>query len=245
MRRRTSLTAVALTGLLLTVGAAGCGLTDNGPKPGVAAEVDGETLTLATVDDAVEDYCTLLAEHPDEQAFPTALIRTQVTLLWSRSIAIDAVASEYDVPQPAALDRGAVEAQWAALGEIDDDNVDSFTWLSEIQTRDDAMVEAIGTAAFLADGGQPVVGEDAYAKGNELVAAWLTDHEPDLNPVFGSVDWETGTISADGLSVPVSDAAFGMLDISNVAPDVVAELPESQRCGPAPKADAVKTVPAG
>lgn len=242
MGRRTSLAAVALTGLVLT---AGCGLTDNAPHPGAAAEVDGTSLSLDTVDKAVGDYCAMLAEHPDETPFPVALIRTQVTLLWSRAQAIDAVATTYDVPIPADLDEAAVKADWAGLGEVDDDNLESFTWLSDIRTRDDAMIAAIGTAAGLRDDGQALAGEDAYNRGSELVAAWLVDHEPDLNPVFGDVEWSTGTISADTLSVPVSDEATSLLDLSTVSAERVAELPASQRCGPEPSAAQSQVVPVG
>ncbi|GAA4804345.1 hypothetical protein ACFQ0K_11380 [Nocardioides caeni] len=241
MRRRTSLVTAVVSTVLL---AAGCGLTDEGPRPGVAAEVDGESLQLEVVDRTVEDYCTLLAEHPDEQAFPTALIRTQLTLLWSRSVAIDAVATDHGVPVPGEVDESEVRAQWEALGEIDDDNLESFTWLADIQARDEAMIEAIGTAAFLDETGQPVVGEDAWNRGNELVALWLDHNQPHLNPVFGDVDWSDGTISADALSVPVSDEAVGLVDISAVSAERLAELPASQRCGPEPQ-DEAAAVPIG
>ena len=66
---------------------------------------------------------------------------------------------------------------------------------------------------------------------------WFDLHEPRLNPLFGEVDWSDGTISADALSVPVSDEAVSMVDISAVSAERVAELPASQRCGPEPQGE--------
>ena len=64
-----SLAAVAL----LT---AGCGVSDNDVKPGVAAEVEGQQLSLSKVDKAVQDYCALAATNPQAQAAPIVTVES-------------------------------------------------------------------------------------------------------------------------------------------------------------------------
>ena len=47
----------------LAVVATGCGVTEEETRPGVAASVAGESLSLRALDDVVADYCSLLADN--------------------------------------------------------------------------------------------------------------------------------------------------------------------------------------
>lgn len=222
----TALSAVA-------VFATGCGLSEEGPKPGVAAELDGKTLALEKVDDAVDDYCTLRAAHPDAVAASRAEIRTEFVLGWAQAVAVGELAPEYDVDlPPEAIDRGAVEAAWGELGEIDEDNYETFEWLTWIQDRLNVPVESIGSRQLEEEDGEAQAGQPAVERGIEVIGEWLAEHEPDLNPVFGELDEETGRFVGDALSVPVSDAAAAAVSPER-SEEQIANLPPDQRCGPA------------
>lgn len=232
-------TAAALAAVALM--AAGCGLTDDGARPGIAAEVDGQRLELSQVDQAVADYCDLLTANEQFSAVPTALVRGQFAQGWTRAVAVEELAAELGVPlPPEAIDRATVEGLWMELGEVDDDNYDSFEWLTWVQLRLSATAEQLGAATILKETGQAVSGEEAINVGVSLADEWLADHEPVLNPVFGRYNPETGYYDGDSLSIPVSSEAGSVVDTSKLTAEQVNALPADQRCGPeAPPAPAV------
>ncbi len=233
------LSAVAATALL----AAGCGLTDNEVLPGAAAEVEGRTLELSKVDRAVQDYCALRAVNPQASAAPTALIRSQFVVGWTQAVAVEELASDNDVDLPAeAIDRTTVLGTWGDLGEIDDDNYDTFEWLTWIQLRLGDPVLDLGRAQE----GSSADEQAAVSAGINLITGWLDDHDVTFNPVFGQYDAATGLFTGDPLSVPVSDAAKTADDTSALTPQQIAELPAEQRCGPATvPADGPQIAPQG
>lgn len=236
MRRRTSLVSAVAAVALLT---AGCGLTDDGAHPGVAAEVDGKTLSLAKVDRVVTDYCALRARNPEAPAAPTALIRAQFVIGWTQAVAVDALAPEHGVDLPAAnVDRLDVDDAWGRLGTIDDENYDSFAWLTWIRDRLTTPVEQLGSNLAQAESGRPLAGDAAIDRGVDAVTDWLDRQHVVLNPVFGDYDAQTVTFSGDPLSVPVSAEARAAQDTAQLTPAQLAKLPAAQVCGKAPAAPA-------
>jgi hypothetical protein len=212
--------------------ATGCGLTEDGPRPGVAAEVDGETLRLEQVDEAVEEYCRLRAEHPEATPASRASIRAQFVLGWAQAVGVESLAEEYDVPLPSdKVHRAAVEAAWGELGEIDDDNYEAFEFLTWIQERLTTPVEALGSEKLEEETGQGAVGQPAVDRGIALIQEWLQDQDPELNPVLGELDQETGLFAGDALSVAVSDEAKAASSTEQ-GEDYLSSLPADQRCGP-------------
>ena len=226
-----SLAAVAL----LT---AGCGVSDNDVKPGVAAEVEGQQLSLSKVDKAVQDYCALAATNPQAQAAPIALVRAQFVVGWTQAVAVDDLAPEHGVSLPAEqIDRTSVTDEWGALGTIDDDNYETFEFLTWIKQR---LTDPVAQLGADESGGR---GDDAIEAGIALITKWLDDHDVSFNPVFGTYDATTGVFSGDPLSVPVSSEAKDASNTAAMTPEQVAKLPADQRCGPAAAPAAV--VPQG
>jgi len=226
-----SLAAVAL----LT---AGCGVSDNDVKPGVAAEVEGQQLSLSKVDQAVQDYCALAATNPQAQPAPVALVRAQFVVGWTQAVAVDDLAPERGISLPGEqIDRTSVTDAWGALGTIDDDNDDTFEFLTWIKQRLSDPVEQLGADESGAQG------DAAITAGIALITKWLDEHDVSFNPVFGTYDATTGVFSGDPLSVPVSSEAKDASNTSAMTPEQVAKLPADQRCGPAVAPSAV--VPQG
>ncbi|HWI43244.1 MAG TPA: hypothetical protein VNS81_06455 [Nocardioides sp.] len=226
-----SLTTVSVLAAVAAL-SSGCGVTDGGPHPGVAARLGGDTLSMQKVDDAVDDYCTLRASHPDAQPAARSEIRTEFVLGWAQATAVDHLAPDYDVAlPPKSIDRAKVDAAWGELGTIDEDNYDTFEWLTWIQERLTTPVESLGSRKLEEENGESQVGQPAIDRGIALVGEWLTDHEPELNPVFGVLDEKTGKFRGDALSVPVSKQATAGAGDQDAA--AIAKLPADQRCGPA------------
>lgn len=232
MRRR--LVPLVTTAASLALLATGCGVTDATVRPGVAVEVDGTSLSLATVDDALTAYCGLLAENEGVTAAPRALIRSQVAAAWAQGEAVEALAAELGVDVPAdPVDDAEVDRMWEQLGEIDDERREGLTWLTRVRLVLSQPVADIGAAAALEETGEVVGGEPAYRLGLSLVAEWLEEREPEFNPVLGEIDLTDGSSSADDLSLPVSDAAVEGDELVGLTAEQVNALPAEQRCGPA------------
>ncbi|WP_418059991.1 hypothetical protein [Pimelobacter simplex] len=242
MRRRPLLVPVvaAVAAALLT---AGCGITDNAAKPGLAAEVDGQTLQLDKVDRAVADFCALRAANPEAPAMSTALVRAQFVTGWTQAVAVDVLGAEHGVALPQGeIDRVAVDQAWGRLGTINDDNFDSFAWLTWISLRLAEPVAELGSKLALAESGQQLTGDAAANRGVEAVTAWLDDEHVVLNPVFGQYDDRTVSFSGDPLSIPVSGEARAADKTAELTPEQVAKLPAGQVCG---KAVPVPAAPVG
>ena len=236
MRPRFRSAAVSLAAAALLT--AGCGVSDSDVKPGVAAEVEGQRLSLSKVDQAVQDYCELRAANPQAQPAPTALIRAQFVVGWTQAVAVDDLAPEHGVSLPAEqIDRTSVTDEWGALGTIEDDNYDTFEFLTWIKQRLSDPVAQLGAD----ESGEQ--GDAAVGAGIALITKWLDEHDVSFNPVFGTYDATTGVFSGDPLSVPVSSEAKDASDTSALTPEQVAKLPADQRCGPAVAPSAV--VPQG
>ncbi len=230
MRRRTSLvTAVAATALL-----AGCGLTDDAPKPGVAAAVDGESVRLSRVDDTVAAFCTLLASEDGAPVYAKASVRSQLAWNWAQSIAVERVAEEYDVDLPSeTIDPGLVKRSWQLDDDVDEDTFDAFEWLTGIQLRLSEPLLAIGNKELVEQTGQPGSQDAALSAGTQVVDAWLDEHDVTLNPTLGTRDAEKSGFLGDDLSVAVSDPARAGNDLTRLTIEQAAALPTAERCGAA------------
>lgn len=230
-RRVTFRSVVALAAVAMV--AAGCGLTDEGARPGVAAEVEGQRLDLSTVDRAVQDYCELLAVNEQASPSPTAVVRAQFALGWMQAIAAEQLAEENDIPlPPEAIDPGLVEEYWGELGTIDEDNYETFEWLTWLRNALSSPVEQLGAKLLLAETGQTSNQQDALNRGAARINEWLEENDPELNPVFGEYNAETGFFDGDTLSVPVSGEARASRDTGNLTAEQINALPAEQRCGP-------------
>lgn len=230
MRRRTSLVSVlAATALAVT----GCGLTDDGAKPGVAAEVDGRSVELSRVDQTVHDYCSLLESEPTAPSYARAAVRAQIAWNWAQAVAVEELAEEYDLTLPGKPASAAIKRNWG-VGP-DDDSFESFEWLSWIGQRLGQPLEQIGTKA-LADGRSAGDAQSAAEVGEAVVDEWLEENDVVLNPVFGTHQ-DGKVFTGDDLSAAYSGVARAgeelalETDEESVVYERLAGLPASEVCG--------------
>lgn len=230
MRRRTSLVSAVAAAALL----AGCGLTNDAPEPGVAASVQGESVRLSRVDDTVAAFCALLASEDGAPVYAKASVRSQLAWNWAQAIAVEKLAGKYDVTLPSGtIDPDLVKRSWNIGNGVDDEEFDSFEWLTWIQLRlSDPLLE-IGNKELIAKTGQPGSQDAALAAGTQVVDTWLDGHDVHLNPSLGTRDPKQNGFLGDDLSVAVSGAARQGDELTRLTAQQAAQLPAAQRCGAA------------
>ncbi|WP_183095878.1 hypothetical protein [Nocardioides stalactiti] len=201
---RTLTTVAVTTGLALAV----TGCSDNvigadGPRPGVAAQVEDVEISLDDLTSVTDGLCTLQAA--DSQAAPTSreFAQAQILQAWVGALVTAEFAADNDL-EVSAPDAGLeLAAGWDDVDEDDQDPlrayVDAFVYSSAVE--------------------QELAGESAPDP---------ADYDIAINPRF---DIELGdvTLTQSQLSVPVSDEAAS--DAEAPSPEVVAALPDDQVCG--------------
>jgi len=225
-RARIVVAAVGVTAVGLL---AGCGVADEGVRPGVAAEVGDTTISLDEVDETAEELCDLRGEDPATKGKPVsgAEVRTRALQSLVLKAIADGVAEERGIePSPSyenleatADDEGTVQAR-EVLG------LSYFVNVMQAAGRDEA--------------GSSAAEEEQLAAGIGIAQEWTEREGVKTNPVFP--DLAIGDVAVeftrdDDLSVAVSDFADAALsDADRLAQQqgdstYAASLPESQRCG--------------
>jgi hypothetical protein len=200
--RRTSLMAVPAALLLL----AGCGLGEGAPHPGVAAQVDGSTLTLAQLDTLVDAICVVDAANPQGQPSSRGQVATQQVTDWVRNHVILTYAGQHGVSAPRSTPDLTGTPGWDEL----------------TADEQDALVQVV------ADGGQV----QTVAKDPAVAAVEPSGMHIVINPEFGLQAGASGVTGLDtSLSVPVSDEATAG---AKLTAEQIAALPDSQLCGRRP-----------
>jgi hypothetical protein len=229
-------TAVAVLAL------SGCGVaSDDGLRPGVAAQVGDTSIKLETVDDTAADLCEMIGDLAESGAASTvagSVVRdNSLQYVVLRTLG-DQLAAEYDVT-PGDLYESSVarnESQLTGLG-IDDGLLDAVVpTLSSGEYFLD-VVQQIGREKLGLSSDEDT-GQKGLAAGLQVARDWEAEHGLEVNPRFadisvGDVDEIVVTQLRD-LSVPVSDFARKAVAPANPQnPDssYADSLPTSQRCG--------------
>lgn len=208
-----SLSVVACVVLL-----AGCGVSEDQPRPNLAAEVGGERLGVSDLDLLVDAVCT--SAEADETAATTTRRQAQDQLLQSW-ISFQAVLAA------AESDGSAVDGPEAPAEDVPG-------W--ETMTEDEQ--KAVQTYLRL--------GSDARASAERLgESAGGENVDVTVNPRYGldASDVDLATVLGSGLpagdeqlSVAVSDEARqGEAGPDETGPAELAALPSGQLCGPRPE----------
>jgi hypothetical protein len=226
IRRRAHLpvvTAVA-AGLALS----GCGAL----RPGVAARVDGSTLSLAEVDRTAALFCEASEQQLEAEgrAFPMGTIRKSVVAnLVARRVA-DRVVDEYDV-EPGPEYRQAVADQKAQADAVPEDAREVYLQV----TTSSAYLESVfsqAARAQLADEGEFSPSEEQVGvRAADMFQVWPEEHVIEIDPRFGLTLASAGFSGADNsLSVALSETATSG-NADEPPEDYVEGLTPTHRCG--------------
>jgi hypothetical protein len=230
---------VAAAALVLT-GCSGNVVGSDGPQPGIAAEVDGEVLTVDQVDEMIAEYCTLWNDFEDATPIAKSTLRSLLVRSWVHSVGVERLAEEGDIPVQGRTEQ-ELESYWSQLGELDDDNREPLGTITRVEDLLGDPLLALGTERIAETSDTPPSGEEAQAAGLEVVTEWLAEHDVTVNPAFGSLEDGELVIGGDELSVAVSGFATTAAELNPEA-EHLNELPAVQRCGP--EADPQPVAPA-
>ncbi|TIC87555.1 hypothetical protein E8D34_10605 [Nocardioides sp. GY 10113] len=196
----------------VAVSASGCGIGEAGPRPGVAAEVDGTVLSTSDLNTLVDAVCVITAATPDSAATSRGAAQASLLQSWVGSTVVNAFGDEQ------GIDGKAPEPDTGSIAGWDQLDSDQQSVVSDYLTR-------IGSAQAIASasGGSPDP----------------DDFDVVINPRFGLAIEDGQFVDEDGqLSVAVSDAAKDAATSTSgqLSADEVAALPDSQLCGARPEA---------
>jgi hypothetical protein len=216
-------TAAGLTALALSTLTA-C----SGPGPGVAAEVDGTTITTEQVDDFALLLCSLGGVPGGEGAATKSARQQALTLLIGNVAAFELV--DEDSLDPAAVEQAVAQNEQARAG-VPESQVAVFDAFVEDFSRAQIGLVEVGTDALAEQGQDPsaITQEAAFAEGQRLRQEVLTDADIELDPRFGSVTDGVVGPRSEQLSVPVSDLAVEGSS-SEPSETLGGLLPASQTC---------------
>ena len=199
--------------------------------PGVAADVDGHTITDNQVDDFAEVLCNL-GGLPGEtnSGTPTRNARARaLELLINNELAFE-MGKDVHVDQ-AAVDN-AVEQNQAARDAVPDSMTGTFDSFVSDFAKAQMTVIAVGRASLEKAGkssGQ-ITDDAAYAEGQRLRLAYADKADISIDPRFGSLSAGVVVPGSGSLSVPQSQAAKDD-QTSKPSADVVAQMPDPLKCG--------------
>jgi len=232
--------AVAAVGVVAAGLLSGCGVADEGMRPGVAAQVAGTTIDRADVEEDAKDRCEVLGELAGEGDQPVSGARVRDLALQSavlREVGTQ-LAEEYDVESSQLYDDAQAEVR-GQLDGLDEDLIDrAVTSLSSTDYFVDILIQVGRGELGITEADDPD-GQQGFAQGLEIAQQWQDEHPIETNPRYSGIeigDADEGVLTTrNDISAAVSDYARDALDAAENPveedPAYAASLPESQRCG--------------
>jgi peptidyl-prolyl cis-trans isomerase SurA len=224
--RRIRLAGLAVAAVLLS----GCGSTP-GWNAGVAARVDGQTVSMDRVDQVTDTYCGAVeGQLQSGQALPLHYLRGQVAGSLALRLAADQFAAEQGVDPDAEYAQALQQAE-PQLASLSEDARQAVIDVDGASVYVGAVEKAAGQQ-LLEERGRSTSNEDAVRKaGATAFAKWLADQDVRLDPRFG-VSISGGRAEASDTSVSYALGRTAT-DADADQPDTTyaAGLPSNQRCG--------------
>jgi hypothetical protein len=234
-RPLVSLAAAVVPLVLLS----GCGAVGTDLRPGAAAVVDDEVVSMSEVEDVTDSLCTVLVSQSSAAAsdqpgapaasYPMGVVRAAAQRGLALNIVADRIAEEQGLDVSEDLEAGIATVRNAYQGvdpALLEEALPGFTG--------DGHLDLVLTAWGREDLGEQASEEEARARGYELGAEWADEHGLESNPVFDSLQIGEGGVAAarEDLSVPASDWARMAAAPASQAEvtEVTRELPANQRC---------------
>lgn len=217
VRRPLSAAAATIGLALVATGCASNVIGDDGPRPGVAAQVEDTKITLEDLTSVVDGLCTLQAADPDPAAVGTSreFAQAQILQAWVTSL-VDAEFADEQQIEATPEDPGLELAP--GWDDIDEDDREPLA------TYVDAFVYSTAVQQEASEGEAPDP----------------DDYDIVINPRFDiELEGNEFVPAGEQLSVPVSDEAATALEPPTA--EDVRELPDDELCGkrPPPEAPAI------
>ncbi|MCD4526665.1 hypothetical protein [Nocardioides sp. cx-173] len=227
----TSRVRLATVAAALTVGLTGCGVAGTSFHPGVAADIDGDTVTTAHVDELVYDYCEAVRDQlrQDGSAVPLGYLRSGVVGQLTLAAAAEQLAEEQGVEptQEYASALAQLRTQTAGLSEAQREAVLEING-SGVYVQ--AVELAVGRKLLAEEGQRSPDDQTAGQRGVDELNTWLEEHDVEINPEYGIEIVDGQPVDADTqLAVGVGDTARTAA-LEEPDQQYAKSLPASQRC---------------
>jgi peptidyl-prolyl cis-trans isomerase SurA len=167
----------------------GCGVAGAQFHPGVAAQVGDETITTRHVDQVTADACTGLEKFYKAQgrggtSTPMGTLAGQVTAAMVQQLVAEQLAHDYDIRTTAAYKDNLNQAE-QQLSTLSDAQKDAVLEVVGAQAYADDVLVQIGEIELKKQGTEDSTADDQKAAGEKVLAAWVADHDVQLNPKYG------------------------------------------------------------
>ncbi len=205
----------------------GCGIAGTEFHPGIAAEVGDQSITSRDLDKLVDDYCAgyeTISKGDPQAGQPIALryVTNQFATILVVRAAAEQLADEYDVEPSPDYKSGLAQLE-PELEELSEDQQEAFREILGADNYSQDVLTQIGEISLRDNGTTEATQEDSYAEGKRLLAAWVADHDVEVNPKYavdvdaadfdnaGQIDTDlslaVGTTAKDGLK-PAPDSTY-------------------------------------
>lgn len=223
---------VAVASLLLAGGLSGCGVAGTSFHPGVAAQVGNDTISVREVDSLARNYCTAIEKQlvDSQQVLPRSYLRGGITGQLALVEAARQLAREEGV-QPGADYTRRVSDLRDAVAALPEDQADAVVEIDSSATYLSSVLGAVGKKVLAERGEKDASPTAAGEAGQKALAAWIDDHDVQIDPEYGVAIEDGKAVPADGsVSYPVGDAARRG-GAESPDQEYAASLPDSHRCG--------------
>jgi hypothetical protein len=229
---RTSRAAVAVVLALLGLSAlSGC---SSHLTPGVAATIDGDSISQGRVDSIVKAACAYTAASAsDSQAPPRvslANLRSAITGALVQFAVIDRAASDMKVSVDQATIAQAASQNTIPPGlkPVDRDALKGFFYDLGKSTEQTQVIGAHLSDPTITSSRQ--VHGDTSKQANKYLATYATKQEVRVNPAYGTWNGKSVVGGSGSLSDPVSDLAKASETAASNSQANTSSLPSSQVC---------------
>ncbi len=227
-RRGLRLLAVVGAGLLLT----GCGAA----RPGVAAQVGDESISIAEVDDAARAVCGYVEDRGSGQAFAMRGVRDALLAAMVDQAVADQIAETYGVEPGEDFQSTLADIRSQFSATRTQEQSDALVAFQSAAPYREAIVQAAAKASLAEEGVGAPSDDQVTARAKILTAQWGVDHDISIDPRFGLTvaDGAVEESEDPALAFAVSSVAkTGVKKGSELNEDTAYadSLPRSQRCG--------------
>ncbi|UMG91554.1 hypothetical protein [Nocardioides sp. TF02-7] len=214
--RKAVLAGVTATGLAMTLSACGDNVVGgDGPRPGVAFEVEGTRVSLDDLGNLTAGYCTLTEQDPQLGATSRSFAQRVLLERWLDAVIVGELAEREGIEAPEPRTPLQNITGWSELSDDEQAAVEDY-------------ISAVNRAQAVRDASE---GEQPDAAGLDIAVNPRFDAVPQLTD---APDEHFALAPAGGrLSFGVSDlASSGAVEEPSI--DEVSRLPESELCGERP-----------
>jgi hypothetical protein len=229
--RRGLRSRVVRVGALLSavVLLAGCG----DARPGVAAEVGDQTISISDVDSASVAFCAAYGDVNPGSIVPMRVARSFLLAnMMNRSMG-EQIATEYDVQPGADFEKSVADAR-ASISQLPADQQEAILEQQTATPYQQAVLHAAARRLLAREGVVNPTTDQLTTRVTLLQTQWIDSHALDVDPRF-SLTVDNGAVTssnAEALGFPLSETAKdGEQDDPQALGTIAESLPVSQQCG--------------